>query len=153
MTDVVRTRIAPAPSGSIHVGNARTALYNWLFARKHGGTFVLRVEDTDRKRATDEAYRAVIEDLRWLGLEWDEGPETEGALGPYRQSERMDRYAAAALSLLDGGHAYRCYCTPEELEERRAAARAAGGPPRHDRPGRDLNGGGGARFEGEGRTF
>ncbi|MDQ3954899.1 MAG: glutamate--tRNA ligase family protein, partial [Actinomycetota bacterium] len=85
----VRTRIAPAPSGSIHVGNARTALYNWLFARKHGGTFVLRVEDTDKERATDEAYAAVLEDLRWLGLDWDEGPEAGGDFGPYRQSERF----------------------------------------------------------------
>ena len=107
----VRTRIAPAPSGSIHVGNARTALYNWLFARKHGGTFVLRIEDTDAKRATDEAYGAVLEDLRWLGLEWDEGPEVDAPFGPYRQSERLDRYAAASLQLIDGGHAYRCYCT------------------------------------------
>ncbi|HYN35872.1 MAG TPA: glutamate--tRNA ligase family protein, partial [Actinomycetota bacterium] len=120
----VRTRIAPAPSGSIHVGNARTALYNWLFARKHGGTFVLRVEDTDKKRATDEAYEAVLEDLRWLGLEWDEGPEVGGPFGPYRQSERMDRYAAAAEDLLAKGHAYRCFCTAEELAERRKQAQA-----------------------------
>jgi glutamyl-tRNA synthetase len=152
MTDVVRTRIAPAPSGSIHVGNARTALYNWLFARKHGGTFVLRVEDTDQKRATDDAYRAVIEDLRWLGLEWDEGPEVGGDLGPYRQSERMDRYDAAARALLDGGHAYRCYCTPEELEERRAAARAGGRPPGYDGHCRDLTDEQRAAYEAEGRA-
>jgi glutamyl-tRNA synthetase len=151
MTDVVRTRIAPAPSGSIHVGNARTALYNWLFARKHGGTFVLRVEDTDRKRATDDAYRAVIEDLRWLGLDWDEGPEAGGELGPYRQSERLDRYDAAARSLLESGHAYRCYCTTEELEERRAAARAAGKPPGYDGHCRDLTDEERAAYEAEGR--
>src|SRR5918999_1566257 len=95
----VRTRIAPAPSGSIHVGNARTALYNWLLARRHGGTFVLRVEDTDLKRATEEAYGAVLEDLRWLGLDWDEGPEVGGPFGPYRQSERRDRYRAATEKL------------------------------------------------------
>src|SRR5918992_64912 len=151
MTDVVRTRIAPAPSGSIHVGNARTALYNWLFARKHGGTFVLRVEDTDRKRATDEAYRAVIEDLRWLGLDWDEGPEAAGELGPYRQSERLDRYDAAAQALLAAGHAYRCYCTTEELEERRAAARAAGRPPGYDGHCRDLTDEQRAAYEADGR--
>src|ERR671916_2908400 len=115
MTAPVRTRIAPAPRGSIHVGNARTALYNWLFARHHGGTFVLRVEDTDKKRATDEAYQAVIEDLRWLGLDWDEGPETGGDFGPYRQSERGERYASVTRSLLDGDRAYPCYCTAEEL--------------------------------------
>src|ERR671914_2764049 len=101
MPSHVRTRIAPAPSGSIHVGNARTALYNWLLARRGGGVFVLRVEDTDAKRATEEAYGAVLEDLRWLGLEWDEGPEAGGGHGPYRQSERGDRYASAAKGLLD----------------------------------------------------
>src|ERR671914_502512 len=141
MTDVVRTRIAPAPSGSIHVGNARTALYNWLFARKHGGTFVLRVEDTDRKRATEEAYRAVIEDLRWLGLEWDEGPEKGGPFEPYRQSERLDRYGAAALQMLDAAHAYRCYCTPEELEERRKKAQAEKRTPGYDGRCRNLSDG------------
>ncbi|MDQ3987179.1 MAG: glutamate--tRNA ligase family protein, partial [Actinomycetota bacterium] len=111
MIPAVRTRIAPAPSGSIHVGNARTALYNWLFARQNDGVFVLRVEDTDKTRATEDAYLAVLEDLRWLGLDWDEGPETGGDLGPYRQSERLERYAAAAEQLVAGDHAYRCYCT------------------------------------------
>lgn len=122
MNASVRTRIAPAPSGYIHVGNARTALYNWLLARGRGGTFVLRVEDTDRKRTTEEGYAGVLEDLRWLGLDWDEGPEVGGEFGPYRQSERFERYRAATTQLLDGRHAYRCYCTPEEVAARRAAA-------------------------------
>src|SRR3712207_2630615 len=110
---VVKTRIEPAPSGSIHVGNARTALFNWLFARHHGGRFVLRIADTDAKRATEENYQAVLEDMRWLGLEWDEGPETGGPHGPYRQSERFDLYDRAARDLVEKGAAYRCYCTPE----------------------------------------
>jgi glutamyl-tRNA synthetase len=149
----VRTRIAPAPSGSIHVGNARTALYNWLFARKHQGTFILRVEDTDQKRATEEAFGAVIEDLRWLGLEWDEGPESGGDLGPYRQSERLDRYAAATGSLVAGGHAYRCYCTAEELEQRRKAAMAERKTPGYDGRCRRLTDDERDAFEAEGREF
>ena len=149
----VRTRIAPAPSGSIHVGNARTALYNWLFARHHGGVFVLRVEDTDRKRATDEAYRAVIEDLRWLGLEWDEGPEVGGDFGPYRQSERTERYAAVSTQLLEAERAYRCYCTAEELAERRQRAQAEGRPPGYDGRCRNLTDAERERFEQEGRDY
>jgi glutamyl-tRNA synthetase len=116
----VRTRIAPAPSGYIHVGNARTALYNWLFARQRGGAFVLRIEDTDAKRATMEGFEGALEDLRWLGLRWDEGPGAGGEYGPYRQSERFDRYRAATLSLLENGRAYRCYCSAEEVAARRA---------------------------------
>ncbi|MGH2730328.1 MAG: glutamate--tRNA ligase [Actinomycetota bacterium] len=150
---VVRTRIAPAPSGSIHVGNARTALYNWLFARGNDGVFVLRVEDTDRKRATDAAYHAVIEDLRWLGLFWDEGPEVGGEFGPYRQSERLDRYEAAVRSWLDTDRAYPCYCTPEELAERRKAALAAGGTPGYDGRCRHLSDAERAAFDSEGRSF
>src|SRR5688500_13093898 len=149
----VRARIAPAPSGSIHVGNARTALYNWLYARKHGGTFILRVEDTDAKRATDEAYAAVIEDLRWLGLDWDEGPEAGGDFGPYRQSERLERYEAAAQQLVAGGHAYRCYCTAEELEERRKRAMAERRTPGYDGRCRNLSDQERAAFEAEGREF
>ena len=135
------------------MGNARTALYNWLYARHHGGVFVLRVEDTDSKRATDEAYAAVLEDLRWLGLEWDEGPEVGGDAGPYRQSERIDRYDSAVRDLLDDGHAYRCYCTAEELAERRKQAQAAGKPPGYDGRCRNLTDEERARFEGEGREF
>jgi glutamyl-tRNA synthetase len=149
----VRTRIAPAPSGYIHVGNARTALYNWLLARQNAGTFLLRVEDTDRERATEEGYAGVLEDLRWLGLDWDEGPEIGGDFGPYRQSERFDRYKAAATQLLDGGHAYRCYCTPDELAERRAAARGERGTPGYDGHCRDLGDARRDEYERAGRSF
>ena len=127
-----RVRFAPAPSGSIHVGNARTALFNWLYARHNGGVMVLRVEDTDRSRVTEESYRAVLEDLRWLGLNWDEGPEVGGPYGPYRQSERLSLYRVAVDQLMDAGLAYRCYCTPEELETRRKAAMSAGRRPGYD---------------------
>ncbi len=149
----VRTRIAPAPSGSIHVGNARTALYNWLVARRHGGTFILRIEDTDAKRATDEAYGAVLEDLRWLGLEWDEGPESGGDLGPYRQSERLERYDAVAQDFVARGHAYRCYCTPEELDARRKQAMSERKTPGYDGRCRNLTDSERAAFEAEGREF
>jgi glutamyl-tRNA synthetase len=153
MTGSIRTRIAPAPSGYIHVGNARTALYNWLLARRHDGVFVVRVEDTDRKRTTDEGYSGVLEDLRWLGLDWDEGPEIGGDFGPYRQSERFDRYRAAATQLLDGGHAYRCYCTPDELAARRAAVRGERGTPGYDGHCRDLSDAERRDYERAGRSF
>ncbi|MBA2274977.1 MAG: glutamate--tRNA ligase [Actinobacteria bacterium] len=149
----VRTRIAPAPSGSIHVGNARTALYNWLLARQHGGVFVLRVEDTDQSRVTQDAFEAVLEDLRWLGLDWDEGPEVGGEYGPYRQSERSDRYRAVAAALEDTGHAYRCYCTAEELSQRRARAQSARRTPGYDGRCRNLTDAERAAFESEGRSF
>lgn len=149
----VRTRIEPAPSGSIHVGNARTALFNWLFARHHGGTFVLRIADTDQKRVSDENYKAVLEDMRWLGLDWDEGPEAGGPHGPYRQSERFDRYAQAAARLQESGHAYRCYCTPEELAERRKAQQSEGRPPGYDGKCRDLSESQRDALEREGRKF
>jgi glutamyl-tRNA synthetase len=146
----MRTRIAPAPSGSIHVGNARTALYNWLLARGNNGKFVLRVEDTDKKRATQEAYEAVIEDLRWLGLDWDEGPEVGGPYEPYRQSERTSHHEAAAKRLLESGAAYRCYCTAEEVEERRKAAGIK--TPGYDGYCRHLSDDERRRFEEEGRS-
>ncbi|CAN5719961.1 glutamate--tRNA ligase [soil metagenome] len=153
MTAQVRTRIAPAPSGSIHVGNARTALYAWLFARGHGGVFVVRVEDTDAKRTSDEAVAGVLEDLRWLGLDWDEGPEAGGDFGPYRQSERFERYSAVVLALLDNGRAYRCYCTQEELDRRRKEAQAAGRAPGYDGRCRRLSEAEETSFEAEGRSF
>jgi glutamyl-tRNA synthetase len=128
----VRCRFAPAPSGSIHVGNARTALFSWLLARHHGGTFVLRVEDTDASRVSEEAVRGVMEDLRWLGLDWDEGPDVGGPHGPYRQSERLGIYREHARRLVEAGSAYPCYCTEEELQERRRAALARGEPPGYD---------------------
>src|SRR5213083_2086959 len=111
MAEVVRTRIAPAPSGSIQVGNARTALYNWLYTRHHNGVFVLRIEDTDVKRVTQEAVDAALEDLRWLGLDWDEGPEVGGEFGPYRQSERTDIYRGVVAKLLAAGHLYEAFST------------------------------------------
>ena len=116
----VRARIEPAPSGSIHVGNARTALFNWLFARHHGGTFILRIEDTDRSRSTEENIDAIVDALRWLGLDWDEGPPAPG----YRQTERFDLYRAQAQRLLAAGRAYYCDCPPEQLEAQRKAAEA-----------------------------
>ena len=147
----VRTRIEPAPSGSIHVGNARTALFNWLFARHHGGSFVLRIADTDAKRATEENYTAVLEDMRWLGLEWDEGPEVGGPHGPYRQSERYDLYSERARDLVGDGFAYRCYCTPEELDEERKRAQAEKRPPGYGGRCRNLTSEQIEAFEREGR--
>ncbi len=146
-----RVRFAPSPSGDLHVGNIRTALYNWAFARRSGGTLVLRIEDTDRTRVTDEYIDAAIGTLRWLGLGWDEGPDEGGAHGPYRQSERMELYADWARRFLDRGQAYHCYCTPEELAARRAAARSAGGPSGYDGHCRNLTPAQVAAFEAEGR--
>lgn len=125
----VRVRFAPSPTGYLHVGNARTALFNWLFARKRGGVFVLRVEDTDVERSAAEYDRKLLEDLLWLGLDWDEGPDVGGKFGPYRQSERLDIYKAHAEKLLKLGKAYRCFCSPEELEKERAKALDAGQTP------------------------
>ena len=147
----VRVRIAPAPSGDLHVGNVRTAIYNWALARRHAGSFVLRVEDTDRSRVTDEAYRSAVDSLRWLGLDGDEGPERGGPHGPYRQSERLDVYAAAVERMVAAGAAYRSYETPQELEEMRARQRAAGRPPGYDGAHRDLSAEQRAAFEAEGR--
>lgn len=149
----VRCRFAPAPSGSLHVGNVRSALFSWLHARRHDGVFVLRVEDTDASRVTEEAYRGVLEDLRWLGLEWDEGPDVGGPHGPYRQSERLDIYREMADRLLDAGDAYRCWCTPEELAERREAALSRGEPPGYDGRCRNRSAEEVAAFEAEGRPF
>jgi glutamyl-tRNA synthetase len=128
-----------------------TATFNWLYARKHNGTFVLRIADTDASRATEEAMRSVLEDLRWLGLLWDEGPDVGGPYEPYRQSERFPLYQAAADRLLEQGNVYRCYCTPQELEERRKAAMAAGRPPGYDGRCRNLTEAERAAFEAEGR--
>ncbi len=119
MTTRVRTRIAPAPTGPCHLGTARTALFNYLFAKHHGGTFVFRLEDTDRERSTPDFEQELYDSLRWLGLDWDEGPDVGGDVGPYRQSERGERHRTAIERLLASGHAYRCFCTPEELEAER----------------------------------
>jgi glutamyl-tRNA synthetase len=115
----VRVRMAPSPTGSPHVGLVRTALFNWAFARHHGGTFVFRVEDTDKERSTAESYAAILDLFRWLGLDWDEGPEVGGPYAPYRQSERSDIYADVLTRLYEGGFTYACYCTNDEVTERR----------------------------------
>ncbi len=128
----VRVRFAPSPTGYLHVGGARTALFNWLFARHEGGVFILRIEDTDSERSTEEAAAGIIEAMRWLGLDWDEGPEVGGPAGPYRQAERFDIYREYAERLLAEGRAYYCVCTPEELEVRRKAALAAGRSLKYD---------------------
>ena len=122
----VRTRIAPSPTGDPHVGTAYIALFNLCFARQHGGQFILRIEDTDQSRSTPESEQAIFDSLRWLGLDWDEGPDVGGDYGPYRQSERRDIYAEHAEKLLQAGHAFRCYRTAEELDELREARRAEG---------------------------
>lgn len=135
---IVRTRFAPSPTGPLHLGNARTALFNYLFARRNKGSFILRIEDTDRARSTYDFERAIYEDLRWLGLEWDEGPDKGGPFGPYRQSERSSIYAGEAERLVSEGKAYRCYCSKERLEELKASQAAAGKPSRYDGRCRDL---------------
>ncbi len=146
-----RVRFAPAPSGSLHVGNARTALYNWLHARGNGGTFVLRVEDTDAERATPEGYEATLAALRFLGLEWDEGPEVGGPYGPYRQSKRQSLHEAVATALLEAGYAYEAFETREELEAEREAAQAQGRPPGYQGGHRDLTDAQRESFRAEGR--
>lgn len=123
MTDV-RVRFAPSPTGFLHVGGLRTALFNWLFARREGGTFILRIEDTDRDRSTDDAIEAIVNGLRWTGLDWDEGP--------YRQTDRLALYRQKAMELLERGSAYWCVCTPQELEARRKEAQAKGEPITYD---------------------
>ncbi|HEY3247888.1 MAG TPA: glutamate--tRNA ligase [bacterium] len=135
----VRTRFAPSPSGFLHVGSAWAAFFNWLFARHESGRFVLRIEDTDQSRSTDESIHAIIEDFHWLGIDWDEGPDIGGPLGPYRQTERATLYRQHADELLRTGHAYFCYCAPEELDAERRAAQAAGRPYRYSGRCRTLS--------------
>ncbi len=125
-------RFAPSPTGYLHIGGARTALFNWLYARRFGGSFVLRMEDTDRERSTPESVRAILDGLRWLGIDWDEGPEVGGPHGPYFQSERIPLYRETAERLVRDGHAYRCYCTKEELDERRKAFEKMGRPYKYE---------------------
>ncbi len=132
MKKPVRVRFAPSPTGHLHLGNARTALFNWLFARHEGGTFVLRIEDTDTARSTDESERMILDDLKWLGLDWDEGPGTGGEFGPYRQSERAGIYREHAERLLAEGKAFTCYCSDERLEKNRKRAREEGAVPQYD---------------------
>lgn len=129
---MTRVRFAPSPTGHLHVGGARTAIFNWLFAKHSGGALILRVEDTDQARSTRESEAMVLEDLRWLGLQWDEGPDVGGAHAPYRQSERVEIYGRVAAELMERGVAYRCYCSEEELEAKRKQAEIDGRPPHYD---------------------
>jgi glutamyl-tRNA synthetase len=135
----VRVRFAPSPTGYLHVGGARTAIFNYLFARHHGGTFVLRVEDTDADRSTLESEQSLLADLRWLGIDWDEGPDAGGPHGPYRQSERMAMYREVSDRLVAGGHAYPCFCTEDELELKREEAIASSRAPQYDGTCRRLS--------------
>jgi len=137
--DPIRTRFAPSPTGALHLGNVRTALFNWLYARGQRGRFILRSEDTDAERSADDSLGALTDALVWLGLTVDEGPEEGGPYGPYRQSERSRLYDDALARLQDSGHAYRCYCTREELAEARRRQLAAGRPPRYPGTCRDLD--------------
>lgn len=153
MTDKpVRVRIAPSPTGYFHVGSARTALFNWLFARHHGGRFIVRVEDTDRSRYNPEAVSDLVTSLRWLGLDWDEGPKVGGNYGPYYQSERLELYSLFAVRLLEGGYAYKCYCSPDRLaalrEEQRRHKQSVG----YDRHCRNLTSDQRAAYKAEGIT-
>ncbi len=131
--DRPRVRFAPSPTGYLHVGGARTALFNWLFARRHGGTFILRIEDTDTERSSDEMVAGILESMRWLGLEWDEGPGIGGPHAPYFQTQRFEGHKAVAHQLLAAGFAYKCYCSTERLKEKRDAAEKAGGAWKYDR--------------------
>ncbi len=144
------TRFAPSPSGFLHIGGARTALFCWLLARRHGGRFILRIEDTNAEKSTEESIAAILDALRWLGLDWDEGPDVGGPNGPYRQSQRKAIYADYVQRLLHSGHAYRCFCTREELDAKRKAAYADGRKPIYDGTCRDLDP---ATWAGDDRPF
>jgi nondiscriminating glutamyl-tRNA synthetase len=151
MPSAVTTRFAPSPTGRMHLGNARTALFNYLLARGRGGRYVLRVEDTDVERGDESYLQAQLEDLRWLGLEWDAGPGREDARGPYRQSARGELYEVHYRRLVESGVAYPCYCSPAELEVSRRTQLAAGRPPRYEGTCRGLDQAGRARQEAAGR--
>lgn len=137
----VRTRYAPSPTGDPHIGNIRSALFSWALARANGGVFILRIEDTDQKRLVESSVDAIMESLRWLGIDWDEGPGVGGVHGPYFQSQRLPLYQKAALTLIEGGRAYRCFCTPERLDQMRAAQVAAKRPPGYDGLCREISAG------------
>jgi nondiscriminating glutamyl-tRNA synthetase len=138
MSDAPRVRFAPSPTGDLHVGNARTALFNWLFARHSGGRFVLRIEDTDRERTFPEFEKGIISDLKWLGIDWDEGPEKGGAFGPYNQFARLDVYESYLRKLIAGGRVYKCYCTEQELALERQTLLSRGLMPRYMGKCREL---------------
>jgi len=148
----VRTRFAPSPTGYLHIGGVRTALFNWLFARRHGGAFILRIDDTDAERNVDEALQPILDGLRWLGIDWDEGPGVGGPHAPYFQSQRAAGHKAAAERLLTSGHAYRDFARPEELDDERKAAQAAGRPFLYSRRFAAFDDAAAARFAAEGRT-
>jgi glutamyl-tRNA synthetase len=148
----VRTRFAPSPTGYLHIGGVRTALFNWLFAKGQGGQFILRIDDTDAQRNVDEALAPILHGLRWVGLQWDEGPEVGGPYGPYYQSQRLDKYQAAVKKLLDVGAAYRDYAKTEELQVEREEAQAAGRPFVYSRRWRAETDADARRFESEGRA-
>ena len=139
MNKPIRVRYAPSPTGYPHVGNIRTALFNWLFARHYGGSFIIRIEDTDVARKVEGAIEAILGGLRWLGLDWDEGPEVGGQYGPYFQSQRLELYREAAERLVSQGNAYYCYCSPQRLEEMRAEQMRRKQPPGYDRHCRNLS--------------
>ncbi len=139
MEQTPRLRFAPSPTGRLHIGGARTALFNWAYARRTGGTFLLRIEDTDRERSLPEHESSILEGLRWLGIDWDEGPDVGGPYGPYRQYERLDRHRAAAERLLESGAAYLCFCSPERVEALRQERTRAGENPAYDRRCRELD--------------
>ncbi|MFI9051215.1 glutamate--tRNA ligase [Streptomyces sp. NPDC053427] len=148
----VRVRFCPSPTGNPHVGLVRTALFNWAYARHTGGSLVFRIEDTDAARDSEESYNQLLESFHWLGFDWDEGPEVGGPHAPYRQSQRMDTYKDVADKLLAGGYAYHCYCTTEELDERREAARKAGKPSGYDGTCRALTPEQAEAYRAEGRA-
>ncbi len=148
----VRVRFAPSPTGYLHVGGARTALFNWLFARHHGGDFILRIEDTDQVRSTEESVQAIFDGMTWLGLDWDEGPGKDGGHGPYYQAERLEIYKQYAQELIDKGRAYYCYCSPDELDQRRKELLEGGQAPRYDRKCLELSAAEAERYKAEGRV-
>ena len=148
----VRTRFAPSPTGFLHIGGVRTALFNWLYSRRHGGRFILRIDDTDRQRNVDEALRPILNGFRWLGIDWDEGPEVGGDAGPYYQSQRSELYREAVNALLDAGLAYRDYATPEELQAEREAAQGVKERFVYSRRFMAAGGDDQKRFESEGRN-
>ena len=147
----IRTRFAPSPTGDLHVGNIRTALFDWAYARHTGGKLIFRIEDTDRERVTDEYIARAIDTLKWLGLNWDEGPEVGGPYGPYLQSQRLEVYTDWANTFLKNGDAYNCYCSTEELERRREAQREANQAPGYDGKCRSLTSAEISKYESEGR--
>lgn len=152
MSDKPRVRFAPSPTGTLHIGGARTALYNWLYARRNKGSFILRIEDTDINRSTEQALNSIIEDLKWLGLDWDEGPDINDDYGPYRQTQRIEIYNQYVEKLLAGKRAYHCYCTPEELRTQREEARSQKKAPHYSKRCKNISPQDIEKFRKEGRT-